>query len=251
MPERTEYLIANYFAAHQPNFFPRLKVVSKIWSADSLWVMDDVQYSSREWQNRALISHMKLQTSHWLTLPVRRPAGQRTKIRAVEIVEPVRTRTRIVDSIWHAYRRSPYWSDVARVVEITYQNSPTGLSELANASLTALWTASGRTMQTVHMPDASIFETSATTRLANAADAALASHYIAGSGSLRYMTSLAWTSESMVIAQDWHPPEGIAKTGGLDWSTVSYLDTIAEAGVLRLVDYLECEKNRIRRRLDK
>lgn len=42
-------------AIHQPNLFPRLKILQKLALADIWIVLDNVQYCQREYQNRTLI----------------------------------------------------------------------------------------------------------------------------------------------------------------------------------------------------
>ena len=67
---------------HQPNLFPRIKVLQKLMLADIWIVLDDVQYCQREYQNRTLIVLLKNEP-HWLTIPVHLPNGQKTLIKDV------------------------------------------------------------------------------------------------------------------------------------------------------------------------
>lgn len=68
---------------HQPNLFPRLKILQKIALADIWVVLDNVQYCQREYQNRTLIVP-KEKKAFWCTIPVHLPFGQSTKINQVE-----------------------------------------------------------------------------------------------------------------------------------------------------------------------
>lgn len=70
-------------AIHQPNLFPRLKILQKLALADIWVVLDNVQYCQREYQNRALIVPPKGK-EFWCTIPVHLPSGQSTKIKDVE-----------------------------------------------------------------------------------------------------------------------------------------------------------------------
>src|SRR5688500_306398 len=76
-------------ATHQPNLFPRLKVLQKLASADVWIVLDNVQYCPREWQNRAriVVAHGS-SSSFWLTTPVSRSKGRDTLIQDVAVVDP-------------------------------------------------------------------------------------------------------------------------------------------------------------------
>lgn len=70
-------------AIHQPNLFPRLKILQKLALADIWVVLDNVQYCQREYQNRTLIVPSKGK-EFWCTIPVHLPSGQSTKIKDVE-----------------------------------------------------------------------------------------------------------------------------------------------------------------------
>lgn len=72
-------------AIHQPNLLPRAKVLQKLALADLWIVLDDVQFSQRDYQHRAYIVPTALsQPARWLTLPVHLANGQTTLIREVE-----------------------------------------------------------------------------------------------------------------------------------------------------------------------
>ena len=40
------------YAIHQPNFLPRLSTLAKVCAADIWVILDDVQFSRRDYQNR-------------------------------------------------------------------------------------------------------------------------------------------------------------------------------------------------------
>ena len=73
-------------AIHQPNLFPRLKILQKLALADIWIVLDNVQYCQREYQNRTLIVP-KEKKAFWCTIPVHLPFGQSTKINQVEFAD--------------------------------------------------------------------------------------------------------------------------------------------------------------------
>ncbi|WP_262505732.1 WbqC family protein [Streptomyces sp. TRM68367] len=43
-------------AIHQPNLFPRLSTLAKLYAADRWIVLDDVQFARRDYQHRARIA---------------------------------------------------------------------------------------------------------------------------------------------------------------------------------------------------
>jgi hypothetical protein len=68
-------------AIHQPNLFPRLKILQKLAAADLWVVLDDVQFASRDYQHRALLQPTRRnQRTRWVTLPVDRARGSRVKL---------------------------------------------------------------------------------------------------------------------------------------------------------------------------
>ena len=76
-------------AIHQPNFFPRLSTVAKLYAAD-IWIsLDDVQFVRRDYQHRCQVAgagDARL-PQRWLTIPVHLPAGRGTLIRDVQVAE--------------------------------------------------------------------------------------------------------------------------------------------------------------------
>ncbi|MEU6878475.1 WbqC family protein [Streptomyces sp. NPDC046712] len=62
-------------AIHQPNLFPRLSTLAKIFAADCWIVLDDVQFARRDFQHRARLGSMSNPARHqWLSM--RRTRGQ-------------------------------------------------------------------------------------------------------------------------------------------------------------------------------
>jgi WbqC-like protein family len=43
-------------AIHQPNFFPRLSTLAKLFTADIWVILDDVQFTRRDYQHRCLVA---------------------------------------------------------------------------------------------------------------------------------------------------------------------------------------------------
>ncbi|MFW6692959.1 WbqC family protein [Streptomyces sp. MAR4 CNX-425] len=52
-PERSPALPGAVCAIHQPNLFPRLSTLAKLYAADRWIVLDDVQFARRDYQHRA------------------------------------------------------------------------------------------------------------------------------------------------------------------------------------------------------
>lgn len=104
-------------AIHQPNFFPRLSTLAKLFTADIWIILDDVQFARRDYQHRchlAPVGDAGL-PERWLTVPVHLPSGRSTLIKDVQIAEPELTLRRVTGLLHQYYRRSPYraaiWDD--------------------------------------------------------------------------------------------------------------------------------------------
>jgi hypothetical protein len=64
-------------AIHQPNFFPLLSALAKLFTADVWVVLDDVQFARRDYQHRCrLAAPGDVNAQQWLTVPVHLPGGQ-------------------------------------------------------------------------------------------------------------------------------------------------------------------------------
>ncbi|MFG2955839.1 WbqC family protein [Streptomyces sp. NPDC048291] len=69
-------------AIHQPNLFPRLSTLAKLFAADRWIVLADVQFARRDYQHRARLAALDDPArQQWLTLPVHLPHGRPTLIR--------------------------------------------------------------------------------------------------------------------------------------------------------------------------
>ncbi len=97
-------------AIHQPNLFPRLTTLAKLFAADYWIVLDDVQFTRRDYQHRARLAALgdPLQRQ-WLSIPTRLPGGRRTAIRNALIVDPMRSRRRTMQMLWQYFGSSPHW----------------------------------------------------------------------------------------------------------------------------------------------
>jgi hypothetical protein len=97
-------------AIHQPNFFPRLSTLAKLYTADCWVVLKDVQFVRRDYQHRARLAALHDPGRYqWLSLPVYLPHGRSTKIPDVRLVDSEKSRRRVALTIQQYYGRSPHW----------------------------------------------------------------------------------------------------------------------------------------------
>lgn len=106
-------------AVHQPNLFPRISTLFKLYSADIWIVLDDVQFNARDYQNRAWLQSPHGGSGQWLTLTTRKPGGRATRIRDVTLVDPLKNEKRLLSLTKQYYGRCRRWSLLQPIVEHT------------------------------------------------------------------------------------------------------------------------------------
>ncbi|WP_264934522.1 WbqC family protein [Streptomyces sp. A012304] len=80
-------------AIHQPNLFPRLSTLAKLYAADRWIVLDDVQFARRDYQHRARLAALDDPgRQQWLTLPTHLPHGRPTLVSQARLVDSRRSR---------------------------------------------------------------------------------------------------------------------------------------------------------------
>src|ERR1700742_4460662 len=127
-------------AIHQPNFFPRLSTLAKLYAADVWVVLDDVQFNARDFQHRAWLVSPNGTQAQWLSVPVHRPFGRSTPIGEVLIAEQAKAARRVTQLVRDYYGRSPWWPLLTSPVEQIAASLVTDgrLADVAEASTLAL-----------------------------------------------------------------------------------------------------------------
>jgi hypothetical protein len=90
---------------HQPNLFPRISTLFKLYSADVWIVLDDVQFNARDYQNRAWLQSPHDGRGQWLTLATHKPDGRASLIRETSAIETTRAWLRLANCHTPAPRR--------------------------------------------------------------------------------------------------------------------------------------------------
>ncbi|HTW14760.1 MAG TPA: WbqC family protein [Nocardioides sp.] len=146
-------------AIHQPNLFPRLKVLQKLALADLWVVLDDVQFNRRDYQQRSWVQPTDpMNPAQWCSLPVTLPQRRRTPIRDVVVSAPAAWATfrRKVDFLYAAHpvvRRlldsaeagvaPPGTSGASTTMDEAIEHELPRLSGIAISSTTALLAEAG------------------------------------------------------------------------------------------------------------
>lgn len=172
-------------AIHQPNLFPRLSTLAKLYAADRWIVLDDVQFARRDYQHRARLAALDDPSrQQWLTLPTHLPHGRPTLINEARLVDQRRSCRTIQLLVRQFYGRSPYWGAVAEVLDALDDSDR--VADLARTSTIALLSAlgwSGKVRASSEIPT----RQGRSERLADLAEAVGSTHYLCGTGGLRYL----------------------------------------------------------------
>lgn len=219
-------------AIHQPNFYPRLKVLQKLANSDLVVMLDDVQYCNREWQNRTRIVPISNRApSFWLSVPAQRPNGRATKIKDVEVCDPVGSYKRCVLSLESAYSSSSFMS----MVRSTLPLSPCSfVADWAVYTTVSLLEITGLSPLISFASHYQIHE-SGSRRIAALCEAVGASEYLADSGASHYLRTEDFPSSVKVLWQDWRPPRTSYTDPRLaNWRDISPLNLLARGGDVAL-----------------
>ncbi|MFJ2420726.1 WbqC family protein [Streptomyces brevispora] len=104
-------------AIHQPNFLPRLTTLAKLFAADYWIVLDDVQFTRRDYQHRTRLAALDDQTrQRWLTIPTYLPHGRPALVRDAVIYDAQLARRRTAGMLRQHYGVSPHWPALAQAL---------------------------------------------------------------------------------------------------------------------------------------
>ncbi|MET8136681.1 WbqC family protein [Streptomyces sp. NPDC005251] len=176
-------------AIHQPNLFPRLSTLAKFFAADRWIVLDDVQFARRDYQHRARLAFLDDPgRQQWLTLPTNLAHGRATTIRQARLAEPCRSRRTVKLLVRQYYGRSRHWDAVREVLDAVLDTLDTTdrVANVTRTSTIALLAAlgwSGEVLDSNEIPT----RRGRSERLADLAAATGSTHYLCGTGGLRYL----------------------------------------------------------------
>jgi hypothetical protein len=198
-------------AIHQPNLFPRLSTLAKIFAADCWIVLDDVQFTQRDYQHRARIAPPERPEQHqWLTLPTHLPHGRSTVIRQARLVNPDRSRRRMVNTLTHQYGSSRYWPEFRALLDaVTDTMDRTDrtavVAETSTQVLLQLLGWKGKTTLSSQFT----VRSERSLRLADLVQAVHAGGYLCGPGGMTYLRPEAFASQGTTVIPFITPSEGI------------------------------------------
>lgn len=104
----------------QSNYIPWKGYFDLIRRSDEFILLDDVQYTRRDWRNRNLI---KTRTgTQWLTIPVASRGRYHGTIRDMETSDPAWAE-RHMRTLRHAYARAPHFESVTAFLDGVYRRA--------------------------------------------------------------------------------------------------------------------------------
>ncbi|WP_207126739.1 WbqC family protein [Actinocatenispora comari] len=219
-------------AIHQPNLLPRLSTLAKLAAADIWIVLDDVQFTARDYQHRARLAPPHTPDKpQWLTIPVHRPYGRATRITEVRIADHTIAERRLTLLSAQHYGRSPGWPDVRAIIAATLAelNISKWIAPVAEASSLALLTAVGWT-GTIRHSSTIPASRQRNQRLVDLSAAVGAGTYLCGTGGARYLDPLAF-HDANISVQFTQPPAGTHCRHAAMLSSIHHLADLGACGV--------------------
>lgn len=101
----------------QPNFIPWIGYFEIINSVDQFILLDDVQYTRRDWRNRNLINNCGLPL--YVTIPVLSKGKFNEKINAIKI-NPNDWENKNLKKIYHCYSKTKYFDLIFPLIKIFF-----------------------------------------------------------------------------------------------------------------------------------
>jgi len=106
--------------AHQPEFLPWLSYISKATMGDVYFLLDTVQFSKEDFQNRNKIRIKNNMGWQWLTLPILLGKRKLINLSEIKIDNKVEWQQKHLKSIKLSYGRSPYFDEIYPEIEKIY-----------------------------------------------------------------------------------------------------------------------------------
>ncbi len=193
---------------HQPNLFPRHKVIQKLAAADIWIVLDDVQFAKREWQNRCtIVPDHGTHTPHWLTLPVRLPRGQATLINEVGLVDSTEALQVARTTVVNAYRHSAGWESAERLVLPALQSGEGSLTQVCVRSTLALLAGAGAAPTVYYASELALPPGDPSDRIAALTELVGGDEYLCDSGGANYLKLDSFIERDIAVKwQNWQEP---------------------------------------------
>ncbi|MEU2668884.1 WbqC family protein [Streptomyces sp. NPDC007164] len=193
---------------------PRLTTLAKLFAADCWIVLDDVQFTRRDYQHRARLAVLGDPVrQRWLTIPTHLPSGRPTLIRDALIDDPDLARRRTAGMLRQHYGASPHWPALAQALDPVLDAFTTGktatVAEMSTRVLLDLLGWKGQILTSSRLPA----RPGRSLRLANLAAATGARAYLSGTGGMSYLDPAPFAARNIAVAPFRPPATGVWSSG--------------------------------------
>jgi hypothetical protein len=181
----------------QSNYIPWKGYFDLINSADEFILLDDLQYTRRDWRNRNLIK--SLHGLIWLTIPVQVKGKSHQKIKDTVVSDP-KWNQRHWKAIIHNYSKADYFRDLKELFEALYLcTNDKYLSEINYRFITAICKILGISTKISWSMDYDLTEEK-TARLISLCKQAGATEYVSGPTGKNYLDEDLFRSEHIKLS---------------------------------------------------
>lgn len=201
-------------AIHQPNLWPRLTTLAKLFEADYWIVLDDVQFTRRDYQHRARLAGLDdPDRQQWLTIPTHLPSGRPTLIRDALIDKADLARRRTAGMLRQHYGASPHWPSLARALDPVLDAFTSGktaaVAEMPTRALLDLLGWRGQVLTSSRLPS----RPGRSIRLADLATATGARAHLCGTGGMACLDQAPFAAQNIDVVLFRPPTSGIWSSG--------------------------------------
>ncbi|MFD5748095.1 WbqC family protein [Streptomyces sp. NPDC127033] len=191
-----------------------MTTLAKLFAADYWIVLDDVQFTRRDYQHRARLGALDgPDRRQWLTIPTRLPHGRPTLIRDALIDDPDRARRKTAGILRQHYGASPHWPALARVLDPVLDAFDTGrtaaVTEASTRLLLYLLGWQGKILTSSDLPS----RPDRSQRLADLSAVTGARAYVCGTGGMTYLDPAPFAAGGIAVMPFQPPTTNIWSSG--------------------------------------
>jgi hypothetical protein len=189
-------MAATRLAVIQSSYIPWKGYFDLIRAADQFVLLDDVQFTKRDWRSRNRIKTKD--GSAWLSIPVHTSGRYSQRIEDTTISDPDWAK-RHWDTIRHSYVRAPFFETLAPLVEPLYMNPVSDRLSLVNHAF--LVTICGLLGITTPISWSAAYRTrdDRNERLIDICHACDATEYLTGPSAVAYLDDAAFRAAGITI----------------------------------------------------
>lgn len=227
-------------AVHQPNLFPRLSTLGKLFRADVWVVLDDVQFNARDYQHRTrLAAAGDPEAQRWLTVPVHRPRGRDSRIGELRLADAASAHHTMSRLVRQYYGRCAHWAETAGIVDevlaaLALNERPAVVAEVSVRAMLGRLGWRGEVVRSSDLPT----RDGRSERLADLTAAVGAGTYLCGRGGSKYLSERPFLERGLEVR--YPPPPSLSRERGM--RTASALWAFAGRGPAAVRDALVADQ---------